>query len=223
MQNFAAIGPSGAEIWRGGQIDPPPPPPSKNLLSKSPVKIGLKILSDVNNTEFVAILIRFLGTSALPFCLRWANTACALWRMFNTSKAKAQRSPVISRERREVHCARLYGYPCMLNMCHSAHVVLAQQKQNGSAPVPKNGMSITTNSVLLTIRPIVFLRYLLLRNKLECVIRRYFMEIISIYIFNIDKKSTLSEKVDMAIFFQWQYRQIEMSFKKTIYRNIDVA
>ena len=39
MQTFAAIGPFGAEIWRGGQIDPPP---SKNLLSKSPVKIGLK-------------------------------------------------------------------------------------------------------------------------------------------------------------------------------------
>ena len=38
MQNFAAIGRFGAEIWRGGQIDPPP---SKNLLSKSPVKIGL--------------------------------------------------------------------------------------------------------------------------------------------------------------------------------------
>ena len=33
------------------------------------------------------------------------------------------------------------------------------------------------------------------------------MEIISIYIFHIEKKSTLSEKVDMAIFFQWQYRQ----------------
>ena len=33
MQNFAAIGPE-----RGGQIDPPP---SKNLLSKSSVKIGL--------------------------------------------------------------------------------------------------------------------------------------------------------------------------------------
>ena len=32
----------------------------------------------VNNTEFVAILIRFLGTCALPFCLRWANTACVL-------------------------------------------------------------------------------------------------------------------------------------------------
>ena len=37
MQNFAAIGPFGAKIWRGGQIDPP----SKNLLSKRPVKIGL--------------------------------------------------------------------------------------------------------------------------------------------------------------------------------------
>ena len=29
----------------GGQIDPPPPPPpSKNLLSKSPVKIGLNTI-----------------------------------------------------------------------------------------------------------------------------------------------------------------------------------
>ena len=40
------------------------------------------------------------------------------------------------------------------------------------------------------------------------------MEIISIYIFNIDRNSTLSEKVDMAIFFKWQYqqyRQIETS------------
>ena len=26
MQNFAVIGPFGAEIWRGGQIEPPPPP-----------------------------------------------------------------------------------------------------------------------------------------------------------------------------------------------------
>ena len=43
------------------------------------------------------------------------------------------------------------------------------------------------------------------------------MEIIWIYIFNIDKKSTLSEKVDMAIFFQRQYRQyrqIEILLKK---------
>ena len=52
------------------------------------------------------------------------------------------------------------------------------------------------------------------------------MEIISIYIFNIDKKSTLSEKVDMAIFFQCQYRQyrqIEAYRKKTIYRNTNGA
>ena len=32
----------------------------------------------VTNIEFVMILIRFLGTCALPFCLRWANTAYAL-------------------------------------------------------------------------------------------------------------------------------------------------
>ena len=42
MQNFAAIGPFGAEIWRGVKLTPPPPP-SKNLLSKSPVKIGLNV------------------------------------------------------------------------------------------------------------------------------------------------------------------------------------
>ena len=67
----------------------------------------------VNNIEFVAILIQFVGTCALPFCLRWVNTACALRHMLNTGKAKAQRSPAISRERREVRCARIYGYcPC---------------------------------------------------------------------------------------------------------------
>ena len=44
--------------------------------------VTIKIISELKleliNTKFVAILIRFLGTSALPFCLRWANTACAL-------------------------------------------------------------------------------------------------------------------------------------------------
>ena len=37
MQNFAAIGPFGAEIWRGGgggQIDPPPPPPQVKTWSQ---------------------------------------------------------------------------------------------------------------------------------------------------------------------------------------------
>ena len=39
------------------------------------------------------------------------------------------------------------------------------------------------------------------------------------YIFNIDKKSTLSEKVDMPIFFQWQYRQKVYNYrKKSIWR-----
>ena len=58
MQNFAAIGPFGAEIWRGGQIDPPP---SKNLLSKSPVKIGLKL----GDGEFTFIVVQELYTPVL--------------------------------------------------------------------------------------------------------------------------------------------------------------
>ena len=37
----------------------------------------------------------------------------------------------------------------VLNMRHSAQAVLAQRKQNGSAHVPKNWMSITTNLELL--------------------------------------------------------------------------
>ena len=38
----------------------------------------------------------------------------------------------------------------VLNMRHSAQAVLAQRRQNGSALVPKNWMSIATNSVLFT-------------------------------------------------------------------------
>ena len=38
--------------------------------------IGRKL--KVNNTEFIVILIRFLGTGVLPFCFRWASTTCAL-------------------------------------------------------------------------------------------------------------------------------------------------
>ena len=41
----------------------------------------------------------------------------------------------------------------VLNMRHSAQAVLAQRRQNGSAlhVVPKNRMSIATNSMLLTL------------------------------------------------------------------------
>ena len=40
------------------------------------------------------------------------------------------------------------GLP-VLNMRHSAQAVLAQRRQNGSAQVPKNRMSIAMNLVLL--------------------------------------------------------------------------
>ena len=72
--------------------------------------------------------------------------------MFNTGKAKGQRSPAISRERREVRCARLYGYPRMLNMCHGAHVVLAQRNKMAAHPF----LGVATSLVVLIISDSIF-------------------------------------------------------------------
>ena len=65
---------------------------------------------------------------------------------------------MISCERREVALRTLRAALLVLNMRHSAQAVLAQPKQNGSAHVPKNRLSIATNSVLLTfiLSPILF-------------------------------------------------------------------
>ena len=102
----------------------------------------------------MAMLVWFLGASALPFCDFFFLVFC-LGLCTVTHKAKGQRSAAISHE-------QLYGYPCMLNMCHGAHVVLAQRNKMAAHP---------------------FLGVGWLRNKLECVkFIRYFMEIISIYI-----------------------------------------
>ena len=69
--------------------------------------------------------------------------------MFNTGiKAKAQQK--LPKSRNILWAARMLCTALrllVLNMRQSAQVVLAQQKQNGSAPVPKNGMSINTNLV----------------------------------------------------------------------------
>ena len=75
----------------------------------------------------------------------------------------------------------------------AAHQFLAERRMSVAA--------LRIHSVLLTISDSSF-KVFIVRNKLECVIIVYFMEIISIYIFNIDKKSNISEKVDVAIFFQ---------------------
>ena len=149
--------------------------------------VTLKILSDVNNTEFVAILIRFLGTSALPFCLRCANTACALWRMFNTGKAKGQRSPaIISWAARSTLCTVTHAcWTC------ATVVVLAQRNKRFKVFTVKKQIRM-------------------------CNYKIFYGKYLDIH---IDKKSTLSAKVDMAIFFQWQYRQyqqIEISLKNDI-------
>ena len=59
---------------------------------------------------------------------------------------------LVSGEKYAVH-----GFTVSTRVEH-AQVVLAQRKQNGRVPVPKNRMSITTNLVLLTfiLRPTVF-------------------------------------------------------------------
>ena len=76
MQNFAAIGPFGAEIWRGGQIDPPPPP-SKNLLSKSPVKIGLSSTPKfpISNFELLPWTPSLVWMSVEPTLFAFGRTA----------------------------------------------------------------------------------------------------------------------------------------------------
>ena len=85
------------------------------------------------NTKFLAILIRFLGTNcALPICLRWANGPIQLVHCDACStRVKPRRSEVprylVSGEKYAVRGFTVTR-TCMLNMCHSAHVVLAQRK-----------------------------------------------------------------------------------------------
>ena len=120
----------------------------KKIVKKTPVKLYYSSQMRVNNIEFVAILIRFLGTCALPFCLRWANTLVHCDTCSTQVKPRRSEFPryLVSGEKCTL-CTALRLVP-MLNMRHSAQVVLAQWKQNGSVPVPQNRMSITTNSVL---------------------------------------------------------------------------
>ena len=73
--------------------------------------------------------------------------------MFNTGKAKAQRSPsryLVSGEKYAVH-----GFTVTAHVEHASQHTsctgAAQRKQNGSVPVPQNRMSIITNSMILTL------------------------------------------------------------------------
>ena len=84
--------------------------------------------------------------------------------------------------------------------------------------------ALRIHSVLLTISDSSF-KVFIVRNKLECVIIVYFMEIISIYIFNIDKKSTYRKKSIWRYFFNDNTGNIgRLKYReKTIYRNTDGA
>ena len=78
--------------------------------------------------------------------------------MFNTgTNRKAAHSILLTAHEISQAFSLRLGLP-VLNMRHSAQAVLAQGRQNGSAQVPKNWMSIAMNLVLLTLIlcPIVF-------------------------------------------------------------------
>ena len=80
--------------------------------------------------------------------------------MFNTgTNRKAAHNILLAAHEISQDFSLRLGLP-VLNMRHSAQAVLAQRRQNGSAQVPKNRMSIATNLVLLPLIlcPIVFLR-----------------------------------------------------------------
>ena len=152
---------------------------SRKKLPNSP-----KLSCGFNNTEFVVILIRFLGTGTLPFCFRWASTTCALsvthvqhgyyytfpqkqieWRIvpvlpdffYLAIIGLLKKKKLLTVKPRTAYFSLRLGLP-VLNMRHSAQAVLAQRRQNGRAQVPKNRRSIATNLVLLTLilRPIEF-------------------------------------------------------------------
>ena len=105
--------------------------------------VTVKKNPDVNNTEFVAMLVWFLGASALPFCdfffccLRWAGDACS-----TQVKPRGSEVPryLVSGEK----CAVL-GFTVTHACC------TGPAKQNGSAPIPGSRIGVATSSVLLTI------------------------------------------------------------------------
>ena len=131
------------------------------LWRKKPVKfynssdfLTIKILSDVKHrirSDTHPILRN--GYAAILFSLGQYNLC-----MFNTgTNRKAAHSILLATHKISWDFSLHLGLS-VLNMRHSAQVVLAQRRQNGSAQVPKNRMSIATNLVLSTLilRPIVF-------------------------------------------------------------------
>ena len=103
------------------------------------------------NTEIVAILIWFLGTCALPFCfagpVQLVRCDVCSTRVLTVKLCTANLSPLTWYCGTLICCA--LALP-VLNMRHSECTsCIGPAKQNGSAQVPKNQMSIATISVLV--------------------------------------------------------------------------
>ena len=133
----------------------------KPFVKKSPVKfyysshfVTIKIIMEwkweFNNIKFVVILIRFLGTCALPFCdfFVFAEPIQLVHCDTCSTQVKPRRSEVprylVSGEKYAVH-----GFTVSARVEHVSQRTscTGPAKQNGSVHVPQNRMSITTNSV----------------------------------------------------------------------------
>ena len=100
------------------------------------------------NTEIVAILIWFLGTCVLPFCftgpVQLVRCDVCSTRVLTVKLCTANLSPLTWYRGTFLRL----GFTCVehASQCTSC---IGPAKQNGSAQVPKNQMSIATISVLV--------------------------------------------------------------------------
>ena len=103
----------------------------------------------ISNSEFVVTLIRFLqcrsGYAAIFVSLGQYNLrtcdACSM-----QISQGAARSPVISREQRELARSTLCRALWLIPMLNIHKLYWPSEKQNGSVHAPENRRNITTNS-----------------------------------------------------------------------------
>ena len=165
------------------------------------------------------MFVRFLGASVLPFCDIFVFAGPI--QLVHCDACSTQVKPRGSEVPRYLVSSEKFA---VLGFTVTHACCTGPAKQNGSAPVPGNGMSVAASSVLLTISDSIFKVITVKKQIRMCNYKIFYGNYFDIH-FQYRQKVYISEKVNMAIFFQWQYqqyRQIEIS-QKTIYRNTDGA
>ena len=170
--------------------------------------LTLKKILDVNNTEFVAVLVRFLGASALPFC-----DLCSTQVKPRGSEDKVPWY-LVSGEKFAVlsftvtHACWTWATVRMLYW--------PSENKMAAHPFLRVGWALLRiHSVFLTISESTFKVFIVKKQIRMCNYSIFYGNYFDIH-FQYRQKVYISEKVDMAIFFQWQYRQIEISWKNDI-------